>query len=351
VQRTGKSSAGRPQAKQRRIVRHDPREAYPVSRALIIRPSSLGDIVHALPIVHDIRRHRPDIAVDWVAEEAFAPLLAMHRGVDRVIPVALRRWRRKILDRATWREAAAFRRALIRDRYDLVLDLQEQIKGALLAWLARGPVHGPDRASIREPAASLSYRRRYRIDPAQHLIDRCRQLAAAAFGYPLDGPPHFDLVAPPPVAAPETPYAVFVHVSSRADKLWPEAHWRALIAHFTQAGLAVLLPWGSSDEAERSSRLADGIAGAVVGARRELPEIAALLARAEVVCGVDTGLVHLAAALGTPTVALFVATDPTLAGVARAGPHCRDLGGTGIVPAPTEVIAAVGALLRTVPDC
>ena len=89
----------------------DPREAYPVSRALIIRPSSLGDIVHALPIVHDIRRHRSDIAVDWVAEEAFAPLLAMHRGVDRVVPVALRRWRHRVLDRATWREAAAFRRA------------------------------------------------------------------------------------------------------------------------------------------------------------------------------------------------------------------------------------------------
>jgi heptosyltransferase-1 len=322
-----------------------------VSRALIIRPSSLGDIVHALPIVHDIRRHRPGIAVDWVAEEAFVTLLAMHRGVDRVIPVALRRWRHQVLDRATWREAAAFRVALTRDRYVLVLDLQEQVKGALLAWLARGPVHGPDRASIREPAASFSYRRRHRIDPAQHLIDRCRQLAAAAFGYPLDGPPHFDLVPPPLVAPPETPYAIFVHASSRADKLWPEAHWRALIAHFTQAGLAVLLPWGTREEAERSGRLADGIPGAAVGARRELPEIAALLARAEIVCGVDTGLVHLAAALGAPTVALFVATDPGLAGVARAGPHCRDLGGTGIVPKPSEVIAAVGALLRTLPDC
>jgi heptosyltransferase-1 len=203
----------------------------------------------------------------------------------------------------------------------------------------------------RPQAKHRRHRRRYRIDPAQHLIDRCRQLAAAALGYTLDGPPHFDLVPPPLVAAPESPYAVFVHASSRADKLWPEAHWRALIAHFTQAGLAVLLPWGSSDEAERSGRLADGIAGAVVGARRELPEIAALLARAEVVCGVDTGLVHLAAALRAPTVALFVATDPRLAGVARAGPHCRDLGGIGAVPTPRAVIAAVGALLRTLPDC
>ena len=134
-----------------------------------------------------------------------------------------------------------------------------------------------------------------------------------------------------------------MHASSRADKLWPEAHWRALIAHFTQAGLAVLLPWGTSEEAERSAGSPMASPGAAVGARRELPEIAALLARAEIVCGVDTGLVHLAAALGAPTVALFVATDPALAGVARAGPHCRDLGGTGIVPVPAEVIAAVGA--------
>jgi heptosyltransferase-1 len=322
-----------------------------MSRALIIRPSSLGDIVHALPIVHDIRGHRPGIAIDWVAEEAFVALVAMHRGVDRIIPVALRRWRHNLVDRATWREAAAFRRALVRDRYDVVLDLQEQVKGALLAWLARGPTHGPDRASIREPAASLGYRHRYRVDPAQHLIDRCRALAGAAFGYTADGPPHFDLVPPPLLAAPETRYAVFVHASSRADKLWPEACWRALIAHFTQAGLTVVLPWGTSDEAERSRRLADGIEGAIVGARRDLAELAALLAGADVICGVDTGVVHLAAALGVPTVALFVATDPRLAGVARAGPRCRDLGGPGVVPSPDQVIAAAGALLRNLPAC
>ena len=322
-----------------------------MSRALIIRPSSLGDIVHALPVVHDIRRHRPDIAVDWVAEEAFATLVAMHRDVDRVIPVALRRWRHGILERSTWREAAAFRRALTRDRYDVVLDLQEQVKGALLGWLARGPVHGPDGVSIREPAASFTYRYRYPIDPAQHLIDRCRQLAAAAFDYVPEGAPHFDMVPPPLLAAPETPYAVFVHASSRSDKLWPETHWRVLIAHFTQAGLAVLLPWGTSEEAERSTRLAEGLPGSAVCPRRELPDLAARLAGAEVVCGVDTGLVHLAAALGSPTLALFVATDPRLAGVARASPRCRDLGGAGIVPAPAEVIAAVGALLRSLPAC
>jgi len=119
----------------------------------------------------------------------------------------------------------------------------------------------------------------------------------------------------------------------------------------SDAGLAVLLPWGNSAESDRSARLAAAIPGAEVCARRDLPELAALLARAEVVCGVDTGLVHLAAALGAPTVALFVATDPRLAGVARAGPRCRDLGATGVVPAPSEVIATIGALLRSLPAC
>ncbi|HKW81708.1 MAG TPA: lipopolysaccharide heptosyltransferase I [Casimicrobiaceae bacterium] len=320
-------------------------------RALIVRPSSLGDIVHAMPIVHDIRRHRPDLAVDWVVEESFVALPTMNRGVDRVVPIALRRWRHGVLERAAWREAAAFRRDLRRDRYEVVLDLQEQVKGALIAWLARGPVHGPDRASIREPVATLAYRHCHRIDPAQHLIDRCRALAAAAFGYALDGGPHFDLVPPPLADAPTAPYAVFVHATSRADKRWPDAHWRALAAHFAQSGRTVLLPWGTREEAATSAGLAEGIAGAEVAARRDLRELSALLAGADVVCGVDTGLVHLAAALGTPTVALFVATDPTLAGVARASPRARDLGGVGRVPEPGEVIAAVGALMRRFPEC
>src|SRR5450631_1255634 len=167
-----------------------------MTSALIIRPSSLGDIVHAMPIVHDLWQHHPGIVIDWVAEEPFAGLIALNRGVRRVVPVALRRWRHHLLSRATWREFAVFRRQLSSYRYTAVIDLQEQVKGALLAWLAQGPVHGPDRASIREPVASFFYQHRYRIDPNQHLIDRCRQLAARAFGYVADGPPRFDLAAP-----------------------------------------------------------------------------------------------------------------------------------------------------------
>jgi heptosyltransferase-1 len=318
---------------------------------LIIRPSSLGDIVHALPIVHDMHRHCPDLAVDWVAEEPFTALVRLNRGVRRVIPVALRRWRHRVLSRSTWREMGAFRRELAHDRYEVVIDLQEQVKGALMAWLARGPVHGPDRASVREPAAALLYRHRYRIDPKQHLIDRCRRLAGKAFGYEPEGAPRFDLVPPPLAVAPESPYVVCLHATSRDDKLWPEEHWQVLLEHVASAGLAAVLPWGSAVEAARSERLAAGAPGISVPPRRTLPELAALLARATLVVGVDTGLTHLAAALGAPTVALFTATDPKLAGVERASTLARDLGGVGTLPTPAQAIAAAGTLLCARPAC
>jgi heptosyltransferase-1 len=325
-----------------------------VSAILVVRPSSLGDIVHALALVADVREHRPGTAVDWVAEEGFAPLVALDSGIRRVVPFALRRWRNHLLSTAAWREMSTFRGDLRRDRYAAVLDLQEQVKGALIALLARGVRHGPDRASIREPIATLAHEVHHAIDPNQHLIDRCRQLAAAALGYRAVGPPRFGLVAPPIDASgvmPVRPYMIFLHATSRADKLWPEANWRTLIAAFARAGFVVLLPWGTPDERARSERLATGEALAHVPPRQPLGALAGLIARAELVVGVDTGLVHLAAALGTPTVSLFVATDARLAGVERASIVARDLGGVGQVPSVDAVLDAAGALLRRTPNC
>jgi heptosyltransferase I len=325
-----------------------------MSAILVVRPSSLGDIVHALALVADVRQASPGVSVDWVAEEAFAPLVALDPGIHRVIPVALRRWRAHMLAASTWREMARFRNAVRRDDYVAVLDLQEQVKGAAIAAIARGPRHGPDRASIREPIATLAHNVHHAIDPNQHLIDRCRQLAAAALGYPVDGPPRFGLIAPAPSAGatiPDRPYLVLVHSTSRENKLWPEANWRALISAFARSGFAILLPWGDASERARSERLAADESAASVPSRQSLPALASLLARAELVVGVDTGLVHLAAALGTPTVSLFIATDPRLAGVGRANRLARDVGGIGEMPSADTVVTAAGALLRRVPSC
>lgn len=320
-------------------------------RVLIIRTTSLGDVVHAVPIVRDLHDHQGEVQIDWVAEESFAALVRLNRGVNRVIPVALRRWRHGFLSRSTWREVRAFRHDLRREHYDVVIDLQQQVKGALLAGLARGPVHGPDRASAREAAATLFYRHRYRVDAGKHLIDRCRRLVGRVFAYEPAGPPRFALQPPPVSAAPDSPFVVCVHGTSREEKLWPEAHWKALLEHFAKAGLVVVLPWGDNAEAARSQRLAAGALGVVVPPRRTLPELAALLAAATLVVGVDTGLTHLAAALGRPTVALFVTSDPQSDGVERASASARDLGGHGSCPTPAQAIAAAGALLRARPSC
>jgi len=328
--------------------------AQHTSAILVVRPSSLGDIVHALTLVADVRTHRPELAIDWVAETGFVPLVELHHGIRRIVPVALRHWRHHLFAASTWREFGSFRRTLRGEEYAAVLDLQEQVKGALLARMARGVRHGPDRASIREPVATLAHDVHHAINPDQHLIARCRQLAAAALGYRAEGPPRFGLVPPPPAAGmvPDRPFVVLVHGTSRTDKLWPDGHWRRLIEAFATAGLTVVLPWGSDTERARSERYAAGVGNAQVpSSRLTLPALASLLARAEIAIGVDTGLVHLAAALGTPTLSLFVATDPLRCGVGPAGAHARDLGGVGRVPSPAAVERAAGELIRRAPRC
>jgi heptosyltransferase-1 len=323
-----------------------------VSAVLVVRPSSLGDVVHALSIVPDVKDARPDLAIDWVAEEAFVDLPALSPDVRRVVPLALRRWRHAPLARASWREVAGFRTLLREERYDAILDLQEQVKGAVVARMARGVRHGFDAASIREPLATLFDDAHHAVAKDQHFATRCRSLAAQALGYPLRGPPRWRLVPPlPDRASGQGPYVVAAHATSRPAKLWPEDRWRALIEHFAAAGLAVVLPWGSDDERARSERLAAGVARATVPPRQSLRALAGLLARAEIVVGVDTGLVHLAAALGAPTIALFTATDPAGAGVAIAGAHARDLGGNGHVPALDDVRRTAGELMRSSPRC
>jgi heptosyltransferase-1 len=326
------------------------RYAAPImQRVLIIRSSSLGDIVHALPVVHDMRRHCPDLLVDWVAEEPFAALVRLNHGVRRVVPVALRRWRHRILSRATWREAKAFRGELAHERYDAVIDLQEQVKGALIAWLAHGPVHGPDHASAHEAMAALFYRHRHRIDARQPLLLRCRRLAGQVLGYEPEGAPRFDLSPPTRNGAPVAPYVVCLHGTSQDEKLWPETHWRTLLEHFAHTGTSVVLPWGNRAEADRSERLAAGLPGVTVPSWRALPELAAMLAGAQRVIGVDTGPTHLAAALGRPTLALFTATDPHYNGTEPSSTLARDLGGPGDTPGPAAVIAAAEGMPGVLP--
>lgn len=315
-------------------------------RILLVKTSSLGDVIHNLPVVSDIRRHFPDASVDWCVEEGFAAIPRLHPAVDVVIPVAIRRWRKAPFAARTWREFATFRAQMGRQAYDAVIDTQGLLKSALIARRARGPLSGYAADSAREPLAARLYDRRFNVATGEHAVRRNRQLAAAALGYVAEGEADYGIAAPAAAFAwlPTAPYVVFLTATSRDDKLWPEPHWTSLGQQLQALGYCVVLPGGSPAERERAARLAAGIDGAVAAPPLAIRDLASLLAGACAAVGVDTGLSHLAVALATPTVALYVATDPGLTGVLGSGFH-RNLGGKGQVPAPAAVLEALRPVL------
>jgi heptosyltransferase I len=315
-------------------------------RILIVKTSSLGDVIHNLPVVSDIRRHFPDAVVDWCVEENFAAIPRLHPGVGKIIPVAVRRWRKSLLKAVTWREIVEFRRDLRAMPYDAVVDTQGLLKSALMASQAHGPALGYAANSAREPMAARLYTRKFSVSRELHAVVRNRRLAAAALGYAADGEPDYGIQATPAGFGwlPRRPYVVFLTATSRDDKLWPEANWLALGQQLNSFGIGAVLPGGSPVERERASRLAAGIPGAVAAPAMNIPDLAALLAGGRAAIGVDTGLTHLAVALKVPTVALYTATDPGLTGVLGVGFH-RNLGGKDQIPSPASVFAELHAAL------
>lgn len=308
-------------------------------RILIVKTSSLGDVIHNLPVLSDIRRHFPDAEIDWCVEESFSAIPRLHPGVGTIIPVAIRRWRKNLLKAATWREIAEFRRLLRARAYDAVVDTQGLLKSALIASQATGPVLGYAADSAREPLAARCYDHRFHVSRELHAVLRNLRLAGAALGYTAASEPDYGIEAH---AAgfdwlPHRPYVVFLTATSRDDKLWPEANWLALGQRLNSLGLSAVLPGGSVVERERASRLAAGIPGAVAAPSMNIPDLASLLAGARAAVGVDTGLTHLAVALKVPTVALYTATDPGLTGVLGAGFY-RNLGGQDQIPSPDAVL-------------
>jgi heptosyltransferase I len=310
---------------------------------LFIKTSSLGDVIHHMPALTEARVRRPDARFAWVVEEAFAPLVRLHPAVDRVIPVAARQWRQAPLSAATWREISAFRRALLNCRYDEVIDTQGLFfKSALIARYVPGRRHGYDAQSIKERAASWFYDVRHRIAWNEHAITRNRALTGRALGYEPAGAPDFGLDRArlaEPVAAP---YGVLLHATARMEKQWPEQYWQALAAELA-GGIDLLVPFGTDAERERAARIASATPRARVPERRPIDAMARLIAGASFVVGVDTGLMHLAAALGVPLVAIFCASEPGLTGPVGGGPIAI-LGSRTSVPSVREVGDAVAAI-------
>lgn len=306
-----------------------------MTRILFVKTSSLGDVVHHCPAVSDAAAALPGAAIDWVVEEPFAGVAAMHPAVRRVIPVRVRSWRNALWDPAVWSEMGEFRRSLAAERYDVVIDTQSLLKSALVCRFASGTKHGMDRSSAREPLAARFYDVRHLVPRGLHAVERNRRLTAASLGYELKEKCDYGLRING--AEPGTAYAVLLTMTSRADKLWPESHWielgRAL-------GTPVVLPWGSDEERLRAERIAGGIGEAKVPPRLSVPQLGELFAQAKAVVGLDTGLTHLAAALGAPTVGIYCGSDPALTGLYGAA-HARNVGAQGRAPGVADVLKSL----------
>jgi len=313
----------------------------PATRVLFVKLSSLGDVVHHLPAVTDLLEHRPEARVAWAVEEAYADLVRLHPGVAEVIPVGLRGLKRDVLSPARWRRIGDARRRLRAGAWDYVIDSQGLIKSALVTRAARAPSFGMDRRSARERAAARFYDVRIPVARERHAVERNRELVAKVFGYRVEGAPRYGLSpsAAAPAWAPAIPYAVLLHAASRADKRWPEERWEELARRLAVNGCASVFPGGTDEERRVAARLAakapEGIAAPAMG----LAEAAALMAHAQLVVGVDTGLTHLGAALGRPTVGIYTATRPELTGLLAEG--AVNLGGPGAAPTVDAVAAAL----------
>jgi heptosyltransferase I len=320
-----------------------------MAEILFIKTSSLGDVVHHMPAVTDVRRHVPNARLCWIVEETYAPLARLHPGIDELVPVAFRRWRKDLAKpgswRDTWREIGRFRDDLrLRPCADAI-DTQGLLRTGLIASGLRGTTHGYDRASIKEPLACLFYDVRHPVEWGAHAIWRNRKLCGLALGY--EPPAAIDygidraaIAGREPHARAGLPKAVLIHGTAQPGKLWAQAHWVAVARGLRERGFDVGLPWGSEPERARAEAIAAAAGVGEVIDRRPLDAVAGMLAGVSVVIGVDTGLLHIAAALGVPLVAIFIDSEPGLTGPMGAGP-ITVLGGKGANPQPPEVLQAL----------
>jgi heptosyltransferase-1 len=315
-------------------------------RILLVKTSSLGDVVHNLPVASDIASVVPDVEIDWVVEAAFAAIPGAHPAVGRTIAIALRRWRRTWWQHGTRSEVGAFFEVLRATKYDAIVDTQGLIKSAVVTRAARGRRYGFDWPSAREPLPFL-YDSTFRVPRDAHAVERNRSLAAQALGYAV--PARIDYGIRTAHARqdwlPGEHYAVLVHATSARVKLWPEERWIALGRQIAAQGVCCVLPWGTADECARSRRLAESIPRAVTPPALTIAAVFSLLASARYAIGVDTGLTHLAGALGVPTVGVYVCTDPGKTGL-YGSPRAINVGGIDAAPDLAQVLHSLDRVVQ-----
>ncbi len=311
--------------------------------ALIVKTTSMGDVVHAMPAVADLARAQPQLQIDWVVEKSFADIPRLSRYVNQVHEVSVRQWRKNIFNRQTWKEVGAIRAALQSAHYERAVDLQGLLKSAVIGRWAKTFLMGYDKDSIKEVWASRFYDKTYAVSKSLSAVTRCRMLLGAAFDYDYRQYPLDFGFKPIDKQGSVEPYAVFLVNTSRVTKLWAESKWVTLAKDCHERGFSVKLLWGSLSEKERVERIAQQ-AGSFcqVLPRMSIKDCAAYMQQAAFVVGVDTGLTHLAAATGRPTVGLFLDYPVELVGL--TGLSVKSLGGVGADPQIDEVKSALKLL-------
>jgi heptosyltransferase-1 len=324
---------------------------------LIVRVSSLGDVVHNMPMVADIRRHYPGANIDWVVEEAYEGLVRLNPYVRNVIPIALRRWRRNLADAAVRAGIASFYRQLRRETYDLVFDTQGLFKTSIVMRMARLTPGGKrvglanaTEGSGYEPISRIFHTVGVPVGLHTHAVTRARTVAASVLDYSLDFPADFALQIPPmvadslPVWLPKQDYAVFFHATARAAKQWLPAHWIEIAKVLERRGLTILLPWGNEKEKNAAIALAAAMSNARVLPALSLEDAVTLVQHATLVIGLDTGLTHIAAAYCRPTIELYC-DSPRWKTQGDWSPSIANLGDAGMPPTVDQVVQAVDTVL------
>lgn len=282
-----------------------------MSKILIVKTSSMGDVIHTLPAITDAVKHFPTVSFTWVVEPAFAEIPSWHPSVVEVIAVPLRKFRKQPLELIKNGQVKKFLNSLRKEKYDYVIDAQGLMKSALITAIAKGLRCGLDRKSAWEPLASLVYQKKANVNPKLHAITRMRKLFSSILEYPFDDTtPDYGLNLKFAQRSERKPYVIFIHGTTWLTKEWPESYWAQLAKLAVAAGYEVLLPWGNPEEEKRAIRIKGEQDGVEVLPKTSLSELAGLLAHADGAVSVDTGLGHLAAALSVPTVSIYGPTDP-----------------------------------------
>ena len=296
-------------------------------RVLIIKLTSMGDLMHALPALTDAVKAIPDIEFDWVVDKNFSAVPLWHPAVKNVITTAHRQWKKRFIQ--TWRTGVFkdFKQQLNQSDYDLVIDLQNNMKSATVSWLYDGDVHGLDKDYCREKFAYKAYKHRYQIPEDQHAIDRIRQILSQALNYSVpetepDYGTDFSQYELPALDfdLPEK-YLIFVHNASWVSKLRPLPSWKQLVTIAAEQGYSILLPCGNDEEYQRAKDIAAVSEQAYALPRLSLNEVAALAHKAKGAVCSDTGLAHLGAVSGLPAQTLYGSTATALIGTVGNHQH------------------------------